>query len=95
MIELTIECVFQKTVLTMECVPDDSTHNRVCVPEDSTHNIVYQKTDLTITCVFQKTVLTKIFASVREDIKSKYNMELRDKCLSQNIISVIKSRRMR
>jgi len=79
----------------MECVPEDSTHNRVCSRIQYSQYSVYQKTDLTITCVFQKTVLTEIFASVREDIKSNYNVELRDKCSSQNIISVIKSRRMR
>jgi hypothetical protein len=44
---------------------------------------VFQKTVLTIECVFQKTVLTKIFASEREDIRSKHNVELRDTYLSQ------------
>jgi len=39
---------------------------------------VFQKTVLTIGCGFQKTVLAKIFASEREDVRSKYTVELRD-----------------
>jgi hypothetical protein len=78
------------------CVPEDSTHSRVCVPEDSTHKGVCVPEDSTHkgVCV-PETVLTKIFVSEREDIRSKYDVALLDTYLSQNIISVIKSRRMR
>ena len=70
--------MFQKTVLTIECVFQKTVLTIECVPEDSNHNRV---------CV-PEDILTKIFASERENIRSKYNVKLRDRCLSQNIISV-------
>ena len=94
---VTIVCVFQKTVLTIEYVFQKTVLTIKCVFQKTVLKIecAFQKTVITIGCVFQKTVLTKIFASEREDIRSKYNVELRDTYLSRNIISVIKSKRMR